>query len=211
MKVVGAFAAAFLLASLAGASAQSNDAVSARLGALEKRLQKLESVEAENRVLRERVRTLELGRVAGDGGSKAETPSVASAPASGSVAQGEAAYQKGDYATALRLWIPAAYQGEARAQFDMGVIHANGRGVLQDYAVAHMWFSLSASRGDTTAAEYRQKLAKDMSPEQIADAQKMAREWTPNRPQAIGRAEPVTDARAPRREQRDSKKVKAQD
>jgi TPR repeat protein len=95
------------------------------------------------------------------------------------VAQGEATYQKGDYATALRLWLPAANEGEARAQFDMGVMHANGRGVPQDYVVAHMWFNLSAARGDASAAEHRDTLAKEMSSAQIADAQKMAREWKP--------------------------------
>jgi len=178
MKVPWACAVAFLLASFEGASAQSNDAVAARLEALEKRLQKLESVEAENRVLRERVHALELGRVGGKGDSG--RPSVASVPAStGSVAQGEAAYQKGDYATALRLWLPAANQGDANAQFDLGVMHANGHGVPQDIVVAYMWFNLSAARGDTTAAEYRNKIAKDMSPAQIADGQKMTREWKP--------------------------------
>jgi TPR repeat protein len=106
----------------------------------------------------------------------------------GAVKQGEVAYQKGDYATALRLWLPAANQGDANAQFDLGVVHVNGRGVLQDYVVAHMWFSLAAARGDTKAAEHRDMLAKDMSPAQLADAQKMARDFNQKRSRTSGRS-----------------------
>ncbi|MFQ5564708.1 MAG: sel1 repeat family protein, partial [Parvularculaceae bacterium] len=56
-----------------------------------------------------------------------------------------------------------------------------GRGVPQDFVEAHKWFNLAASRasGDIreTAAKNRDIMAAKMTPEQIAEAQKQAREW----------------------------------
>ena len=46
------------------------------------------------------------------------------------------AVQKGDYETAMRVWRPLADQGDARAQFNLGVIYRDGQGVPQDYAAA---------------------------------------------------------------------------
>ena len=42
----------------------------------------------------------------------------------------------GDYATALREWRPFAEQGNASAQFNLGVMYGNGQGVTLDYAEA---------------------------------------------------------------------------
>src|SRR5450759_1054345 len=55
----------------------------------------------------------------------------------------DAAYAKGDYATALRLLRPLADQGNAAAQYNLGVMHANGQGVPQNYAEAAIFFGLS--------------------------------------------------------------------
>ena len=52
---------------------------------------------------------------------------------------GLVAVNKGDYATALRLWRPLAEQGNASAQFNLGVIYENGQGVMQDHAAAGSW------------------------------------------------------------------------
>ena len=49
---------------------------------------------------------------------------------------GAAAYQQGDFATALRLWRSLAYLGEAFAQAALGTMYANGKGVPQDDAEA---------------------------------------------------------------------------
>jgi TPR repeat protein len=60
-------------------------------------------------------------------------------------------------------------------------MYATGRGVPQDYVQAHMWINLAASRptGEEreTAAELRDLLRTQMTPEQIAEAQRLAREW----------------------------------
>ena len=99
--------------------------------------------------------------------------------AAGPLEDGEAAYESGDYVTALRLFRPLANQGDARAQFSLGVIYNNGRGVAQDYVRAYMWLSLAAARGDQTAAEYLDIVARDLTLAQIAKARKLAREWKP--------------------------------
>jgi TPR repeat protein len=61
------------------------------------------------------------------------------------------AYDRGDYATALREFQAAAMQGSADAQFVIGVMYANGQGVPQDYAQAAMWYRKAAEQGDAHA------------------------------------------------------------
>jgi TPR repeat protein len=58
-------------------------------------------------------------------------------------------------------------------------MYDKGSGVTQDYLQAHMWFNLAAARGEKTAREFRDSLAEKMTPEQIAEAQRTAREWKP--------------------------------
>jgi hypothetical protein len=58
-------------------------------------------------------------------------------------------------------------------------MYGNGRGVPQDYVAAHMWFNLSAAQGNANAAENRNNVAARMTPAQIAEAQRLARDWTP--------------------------------
>ena len=85
----------------------------------------------------------------------------------------DAAYDRGDYATALHLWRPLAEQGDAIAQFNLGIVYANGQGVPQDYVQAHMRFDLSAAQCDLDAAIKRSYVAAKMTPAQIGEAQKM--------------------------------------
>lgn len=68
------------------------------------------------------------------------------------------------------------------AQFNLGGQYATGQGVPRDYVQAHMWFSLAASRSPMgelhdMAVEARDKIASVLSPEQIAEAQRLAHEW----------------------------------
>jgi TPR repeat protein len=136
---------------------------------------------------------------------------------------GYAAYQKGNYETALRLLRPLAESGDTRAQFNLGVMYSEGQGVPQDYAEAakwyrlsaeqgyaqaqynlglwyaqgeggprddvqaHMWFNLAAARfppsdilSRSAAIKNRDTLASRMTPDQIAQAQRLAREWQPS-------------------------------
>jgi uncharacterized protein len=54
-----------------------------------------------------------------------------------------------------------------------------GQGVPQDYVIAHMWFNLAASGGHKNAVQGRDMVAAKMAPAQLAEAQKLAREWKP--------------------------------
>ncbi len=53
--------------------------------------------------------------------------------------------------TALREWRPLAEQGNANAQFFLGVMYDKGRGVTQDYAKAVKWFRKAAEQGHARA------------------------------------------------------------
>ena len=61
--------------------------------------------------------------------------------------KGLEAYERGDYATALREWQPLAKQGEAIAQYNLGVMYVNGHGVTQDDAEAVKWYRKAAQQG----------------------------------------------------------------
>jgi len=67
-------------------------------------------------------------------------------------------------------------------------MYANVQGVPQDYVLAHMWYNLTASRFSELESEYREKAVRSrdtvatmMTPEQIAEAQRLAREWKPKK------------------------------
>ena len=84
-----------------------------------------------------------------------------------------------DYKEAVRLYGLAAAQGNAGAQSNLGVMYSNGQGVAQDYVRAHMWYNLGASslsgEEGKIATSNRDNIAKMMTPQQIAEAQAMAR------------------------------------
>ena len=82
-------------------------------------------------------------------------------------------------ATALRLWSPLAEQGNAGAQTNLGLMYANGQGVPKHYVQAHMWLNLAAAQNDVAATKNRDLVVAKMTPAQIAEAQKLAREWKP--------------------------------
>lgn len=131
---------------------------------------------------------------------------------------GLAAYFSGNYAAALRLWMPLVELGDAKAQNNVGILYENGegvarddneaarlyrlastkghadaqlnlglmyeqgRGVAQDRVRAHMWFSLSAAMsagsmlwGGLGALTARDAVATKLTPEQLAQAQVLAR------------------------------------
>ena len=80
---------------------------------------------------------------------------------------------------ALFWFSQAAEQQDALAFAKLGLMYAQGRGVLQDFIQAHMWYNLSAAHGENRSAEARDALAKQMTSAQIAEAQRLAREWKP--------------------------------
>ncbi len=137
------------------------------------------------------------------------------APAWADFQAGLDAYLRSDYAPALREWRPLAEQGDADAQYRLGVMYANrdgvtqdyvqagqwyekaaaqgntiaqynlgrlyskGYGVPKDYVQAYKWYSLAGANGHRKAAAYRDRLARRMTHAQMAEAQRLAREWKP--------------------------------
>jgi len=173
------------------------------------------------------------------------------APAWADFKAGEKAHHRGDYATALREWQPLAKQGQAVAQYNLGLLYANGQGVPKDdaqarqwyekaanqehadaqvnlgslydygrggpqdfkmavrwysrsanqgnelaqrrlgllyergdgvpkdYVQAYMWYKLGAANGGKSGAIMRDELAIRMTSDQLAEANKLAREWKP--------------------------------
>jgi hypothetical protein len=59
---------------------------------------------------------------------------------------------------------------------DLGVLYWNGQGVQQDVVLAYMWLSLAAAR-EPDAVGKRDVAASQMTPEEIAEAQRLARNW----------------------------------
>jgi TPR repeat protein len=91
-----------------------------------------------------------------------------------------------DFVEAGKWFRKAAEQGNADAQNRLGAMYKTGLGVPQDYVLAHMWFDLAVSRfrsDDTVnrrlAEDSRNDVAAKMTPAQIAEAQRLAREWKP--------------------------------
>ncbi|MGD9925069.1 MAG: tetratricopeptide repeat protein, partial [Pseudorhodoplanes sp.] len=89
-----------------------------------------------------------------------------------------------DFSEGLKWYRRAADGGNPQAQFNLGVINYNGKGVPQSNVRAHMWFNLAAanfppsdSRNREIAANVRDVVAMKMNREEVADAQKLARDW----------------------------------
>jgi len=84
-------------------------------------------------------------------------------------------------AAGVRWFRKAADQGNAEAQFNLGYMYWKGLGVGQDYVKAHMWYNLAASKGQRGARKDRDRVAAQMTPSQITEAQRRARVWKPKR------------------------------
>ena len=79
----------------------------------------------------------------------------------GQFQDGMAAYQAGDYVTAMKDWRRLAKQGDATAQNNLGALYAQGRGVLRDYTRAAKWFRLAAKHGYAAAQDNLGTLYRD--------------------------------------------------
>jgi TPR repeat protein len=88
---------------------------------------------------------------------------------------GMAAYNRGDYLPAVRLFRPLAEQGNAKAQKVLGVMFRKGEGVPKSAVRARMWFGLAAKRGDMGAKAGLRDLSRTMTTREISQADAMAR------------------------------------
>jgi TPR repeat protein len=91
-----------------------------------------------------------------------------------------------DFAEAGNWYRLSAEHGYAQAQYNLGLWYARAEGGSQDDVRAHMWFNLAAARfppsdilSRSAAIKSRDTVASRMTTEQIAEAQRLAREWQP--------------------------------
>ncbi len=87
-----------------------------------------------------------------------------------------------DIGEALMWWRKAAEQHHPDALDQLGFAYLLGDGVPKDYIKAYMWFNLAASHGDKHAIKDRDSVAKYMSAEMVAEAQRRQSEWTQQHP-----------------------------
>ena len=131
-------------------------------------------------VLRDDVEAVRLYRLAADQGHADAQTNLGRMYAEGwGVAQEEM--------EALRWWRLAADSGISEAQFNVGAIYANGSGVPRDDVQAHMWFVLAAARQrdfmeSRDQIELRDRVSSRLTPDQRAEALRLAREWNEAHP-----------------------------
>jgi TPR repeat protein len=87
---------------------------------------------------------------------------------------GMAAYNRGDYMPAIRLFRPLAEQGNAKAQNVLGVMYRKGEGVARNSVRAFLWFNRAAARGDARAKAELRDVSQTMTAEELSQARKMA-------------------------------------
>ena len=76
----------------------------------------------------------------------------------------------------MKWYRKSAEQGDAGAQYNLGLMYAKGQGVLQDNVYAHMWWNIAGSTRVAIAIKNRDIVAKKMTASDISEAQKLARE-----------------------------------
>src|SRR5207237_478277 len=96
-----------------------------------------------------------------------------------------------DDAEAVKWYRKAAEQNFAQAQISLALSYALGQGVAKDYVESYKWTLLAASQGDKDAKETMTILENNMSREQIAEGQKVARNF---KPRLAPSAEPDTSS-----------------
>jgi TPR repeat protein len=91
-----------------------------------------------------------------------------------------------DFAEAANWYRKAADRGDAAAQYNLGVAYDTGQGVPRNVVQAYRWYDVAATRFPSSAADNRAQAIKSrdliaarMTPPQIAEAQKLAKEWAP--------------------------------
>ncbi|WP_140413832.1 sel1 repeat family protein [Bathymodiolus platifrons methanotrophic gill symbiont] len=82
--------------------------------------------------------------------------------------------QDPDFITDLRI---KAEEGSAKAQYNLGVMYTEGEGVIKDYKQAYMYANISSYNGSKEAIKLRELIEKELTAEQINEAQELSREW----------------------------------
>lgn len=104
--------------------------------------------------------------------SKQQSAAASPPPAQrGPISQGIAAYRAADYAKAYSLWLPPALNGSPRAQFFIGALYFEGRGVPADLVLSYMWLRAATRKDDPGAIKLLDKIRGGMSGPELAEAE----------------------------------------
>jgi TPR repeat protein len=87
---------------------------------------------------------------------------------------GMAAYNRGDYVPAIRVFRAMAKQGNAKAQSVLGAMYRRGQGVSRSPVRAFLWFSRAAASGDVQAKAELREVSRTMTSEELSQAREMA-------------------------------------
>ena len=98
---------------------------------------------------------------------------------------GECAWREQDFNEAVKWYRKAAEQGHAEAQFALGASYGMFQARL-DYVNAYTWWNIAAANGFESGKEWKAKLAKFMTNDQIAKAQDLSREMVEANPKLMG-------------------------
>jgi len=82
-----------------------------------------------------------------------------------------------DYKEAVKWYRMKAEEGIAVAQTNLELMHNNGLGVEQDNVQAHKWYNIAGTNEDEIGRKSKDDVEKQMNPDQIAEAQRLAKEW----------------------------------
>ena len=99
-------------------------------------------------------------------------------------------YQEGqgveqDFKEALKWFQKSAEQGHADGQTSLGGMYYSGEGVEQDNATSYAWWNIAATNGVENAKIWKLKIAKAMTPEQIAKAEELVKEMVKKNPKLL--------------------------
>jgi TPR repeat protein len=94
-----------------------------------------------------------------------------------------AAWERGDYRTALEIWQPLAERGDKNAQFGLVNLYTYGRGTPRDYKKAYLWLIIATSEEPAAGTRIRDYLAGFLTSEEQNEAEHRAREWLDQHPE----------------------------
>ena len=82
-----------------------------------------------------------------------------------------------NYAEAAKWYLQSASRGHLQAQANLGLMYWEGKGVEKDLKRAYYWLSVAAEQGDDEAPGYLKRMAGEMSPDDVKEADAKAKEW----------------------------------
>jgi len=86
-------------------------------------------------------------------------------------------HEQRDYQQAAHWFDHAARQGNARAQYKIGLMYSKGIGVAQNYIKSYAWLKVAASQGSARALRYLKKVAKRIPPNRLDDAHRLSQHY----------------------------------